>query len=170
MRDLAAGRTLLARYFAISYRVLATPAGREFPQAARGRGAPAIHGYSTEEELIVLVEDRRPSPADVVVDLGSGTGEVAIDLHRGTGCRVVGIDASRRAIAEAGRRTEEAGAAAAVRFEPGDLGTTEVRGSAAYELDSLMFVPQVPDVYAGVVPALGRAAAARMDEALGGTR
>jgi 2-polyprenyl-3-methyl-5-hydroxy-6-metoxy-1,4-benzoquinol methylase len=140
----------LARYFAISYRALATQAGREFLHTASVRDAPAVHGYSTAEDLVALIDALQPSPADVVVDLGCGIGEMAIALHRRTRCRVVGIDASGPAIAEARRRADEAGVAAAIGFELGDLGKTTVNGSAAYALDSLMFVPRAPGVLAGL--------------------
>jgi SAM-dependent methyltransferase len=146
-----AGRDAIVEwYFAASYRALATPAGREFLRAAAAPDAPAVHGYSTTEDIAALLEALQPSRDDVLVDLGCGIGEVAIAVHRGTGCRVLGVDASPRAIAEARRRASAAGVSSAVRFEVGDLGSTSMRGSAAYALDSLMFVRRPPDVLASV--------------------
>jgi SAM-dependent methyltransferase len=139
-----------AWYFALSYRVLATPAGRAFLRAARADDAPAVHGYATAEDLRALVAALHPSPDDVIVDLGCGIGEVAIALHQRTGCQVRGIDASRRAISDARRRAEAAGVAVAVQFEVGDLGDTAIRGSAAFALDSLMFVRRAPDLLASI--------------------
>lgn len=145
---------VLARYFALSYRVLATPAGREFLKAARAPGGPVVHGYATAEDLMALLEALQPSPRDVVADLGCGIGEVAIAVHRRTRCRVVGFDASPRAIAEARRRAAAEGVSSAVRFDVGELGSADIRGSAAYALDSLMFVRRAPDVLASVARSL----------------
>jgi cyclopropane-fatty-acyl-phospholipid synthase len=146
---------VIARYFAMTYRVLGTPAGREFLMAARERDAPAVHGYSTADDIAALTRALRPSPDDLVVDLGCGISEVAIAVHRRSGCRVVGIDASERAVNEARRRADEAGVADAVRFEVGDIGTKAVGGSVAYALDSLMFVRRAPDVLSSALQSLG---------------
>ena len=145
---------VLARYFALSYRVLATPAGREFLKRARAPGGPAVHGYATAQDLTALVGAMQRSPRDVVVDFGCGLGEVAIAVHRRTGSHVMGIDASPRAITEARRRAAAEGVSAAVRFEVGEIGSAEIGGSAAYALDSLMFVRRAPDVLASVVRSL----------------
>jgi SAM-dependent methyltransferase len=146
-----AGRdAIVGWYFAASYRALAAPAGRELLRASAGSDAPAVHGYSTAEDITALLEALQPSRDDVVLDLGCGIGEVAIAVHRRTGCHVLGVDASPRAIAEARRRTNAAGVSSAVRFEVGDLGSTSMRGSAAYTLDSLMFVRRAPHVLASV--------------------
>ena len=152
MRD-SLSDAVLERYFALSYRVLATPAGQEFLKRARAPGGPAVHGYSTPQDLTALLETLQPSPRDVVVDLGCGVGEVAIAVHRRTGAHVVGIDASPRAIAAARRRAAAEGVSAAVRFDVGEFGSAEIGGSAAYALDSLMFV-RAPDVLASVVRSL----------------
>lgn len=145
---------VIARYFGLSYRILATPAGREFLESACAAGAPAVHGYATAQDLTALLETLQPSPRDVVVDVGCGVGEVAIAVHRRTGAQVVGIDASPRAIADARRRAAGEGVSAAVRFDVGELGSVEIRGSAAYALDSLMFVRRAPEVLASVARSL----------------
>lgn len=137
-------------YFEVTYRLLRAPSGREFVRAATAPGAPAVHGYSTSEDLEALLYAIRPSMNDVVVDLGCGFGEVAIAVHRRTGCRVVGIDSAPEAVADARRRAAKAGATAAVRFQVADLKSAPVRGSAAYALDSLMFVPRPVEVMASV--------------------
>ncbi len=141
---------IVARYFDASYRLLAAPEGREFLRAAAVADAPAVHGYSTSDDLEALLDAMSPSRDDLLVDLGCGFGEVAIAIHRRTGCRVVGVDAAPDAIAEARRRAVEAGAAAAVRFHVGDLASPPVRGSGAYALDSLMFVLRPPAAIASV--------------------
>ncbi len=135
-------------YFRISYRLLATPAGRELGRAAAAPGSPAVHGYATSEDVEALLEAIRPSPEHVLVDLGCGFGEVAIAIHQRTGCRVVGLDAAPEAVVEARRRALAARVGEAVRFQVTDLRSRSVRGSAGYALDSLMFVPRPPEVLA----------------------
>lgn len=127
-------------YFEVSYRLLSAPAGREFLLRSAGPQAPAVHGYATAGDLQALVAALEPSPDDVLLDLGCGTGDVAIAIHWQTGCRVVGVDAAPRAVSEARRRAARAGAGAFVRFEVADLTSPPIRGSAAYALDSLMFL------------------------------
>lgn len=109
-----------------------------------------MHGYSTSRDVDALLDAIRPSRSDVLIDLGSGLGDVAIEIHRRTGCRVVGVDAAPGAVAEAQRRAKDAGAAPAVRFMVADLRSPPVRASAAYALDSLMFVPRPPEVIASL--------------------
>jgi demethylmenaquinone methyltransferase/2-methoxy-6-polyprenyl-1,4-benzoquinol methylase len=48
-------------------------------------------------------------PDDVVFDLATGTGAVALELVRRTGCSVVGVDQSPEMLAEARRRISFAG-------------------------------------------------------------
>jgi len=182
--DASAAR-IVGAYFELSYRLLSAPAGREFLRAAAVGDAPAVHGYSTSEDVEAVLDAIQPSATDLLVDLGCGLGEVAVAIHRRTGCRVVGIDAAPDAIGHARRRAAAAGAAASVRFHVGDLRSPPVRGSAAYALDSLMFVPRPPQAIASVSRSLeppgrilvtfvdhrglGRAAFARYIEA-GGIR
>jgi SAM-dependent methyltransferase len=135
--------SISAFYFEMSYRLLTTPTGRDFLRAAAGPRAPAVHGYATERDLDALVDALRPTPDDVVIDLGCGIGEAALAVHERTGCAVIGVDAAPRAIAEARRRAAAATASGRVRFELGDL-TSPPRGTAAFALDSLMFVPCLP--------------------------
>ncbi len=147
--DGAAGR-IASLYFEVSYRLLAAAEGREFLRASAAPDAPAVHGYSTLQDLAALLEALHPSPADTLIDLGCGIGEVAIAMHRRTGCRVVGVDAAPSAIAEARRSAAADGVHASVRFEVADLASPPVGGSAAYALDSLMFVPRPTQVLASV--------------------
>ncbi len=142
-------RRLASAYFAVSHRLLATPAGREFLRASAAAGAPAVHGYSTSEDLEALLEALRPSTSDLLVDLGCGIGDVAIAIHQRTGCRVVGVDVATRAVVEARQRAREACITAeAVRFEVGDLASLPVGAAGAYALDSMMFAPRPPKVLA----------------------
>ena len=51
-----------------------------------------------------LVSRTRATPDDTVLDVATGTGAVAAELIRRTGCAVVGLDQSRDMLAEARRR------------------------------------------------------------------
>jgi demethylmenaquinone methyltransferase/2-methoxy-6-polyprenyl-1,4-benzoquinol methylase len=51
-----------------------------------------------------LVSRTRARPDDTVLDVATGTGAVAAELIRRTGCTVVGLDQSREMLAEARRR------------------------------------------------------------------
>jgi demethylmenaquinone methyltransferase / 2-methoxy-6-polyprenyl-1,4-benzoquinol methylase len=51
-----------------------------------------------------LVSRVRAGPEDTVCDVATGTGAVAAELIRATGCSVVGLDQSREMLAEARRR------------------------------------------------------------------
>ena len=144
----ASVRWIAGLYFEVSYRLLAAPAGREFLRASAAPDAPAVHGYATSKDLDALLEALHPSPEDLLVDLGCGMGNVAIAIHRRAGCRVVGVDAAPRAVAEARRRAAEDDVGATVRFEVADLASPPVRGAAAYALDSLMFVRRPPQALA----------------------
>jgi len=137
---------LVSTYFDVSYRLLASAGGRELLRAAAAADAAAVHGYTTSRDVDALFDAIRPSPSDVLMDLGCGMGDVAIEIHRRTGCRVVGVDGAPAAVAEARRRARAAGADPAVRFVVADLSSPPVRASAAYALDSLMFVPRPPEV------------------------
>lgn len=56
-----------------------------------------------------LVSRIRAGPDDAVLDVATGTGAVAIELVRRTGCSVVGLDQSPEMLAEARRRVSAAG-------------------------------------------------------------
>ncbi|MBA3364848.1 MAG: class I SAM-dependent methyltransferase [Actinobacteria bacterium] len=143
-------RWIARLYFEVSYRVLAGTAGREFLHAASDRDEPAVHGYATALDIQALVEALHPLRGETLLDLGCGNGEVAITIHRRTGCRVIGIDAARRAVTEARRRAANVGVQRSVRFLVGDLGSPPTGASAAYALDSLMFARRPAHVLASV--------------------
>lgn len=75
------------------------------------------------DDLLALV---RPIPGGRAVDLGCGTGELTVDLHRHTGAAgTLGIDSSEAMLAKALRRgdTPATPSADGVTFEIGDLTT-----------------------------------------------
>jgi demethylmenaquinone methyltransferase/2-methoxy-6-polyprenyl-1,4-benzoquinol methylase len=66
-----------------------------------------------------LVERIAAGPGDVVLDVASGTGAVALELVRQKGCSVVGIDQSGEMLEEARRRIALAAATKDVRLVEG---------------------------------------------------
>ncbi len=147
----------LARvYFEVSYELLVgSIAGRRFLVLTAAGGAPA-HGYLTSGDLEALLTDLDPAPGDRVLDLGCGIGGVALEVHRRSGARVIGIDASRRAVAEATIRAQRAGLDASVTFLAGDLSRPPRVGLAsAYAIDSLMFVPDLAQAIRGIDQVIG---------------
>jgi demethylmenaquinone methyltransferase / 2-methoxy-6-polyprenyl-1,4-benzoquinol methylase len=66
-----------------------------------------------------LVSRMDVGPADTVLDVATGTGAVAIELVRQTGCRVVGLDQSRKMLETGRLRVAEAGVADRVELVEG---------------------------------------------------
>jgi demethylmenaquinone methyltransferase/2-methoxy-6-polyprenyl-1,4-benzoquinol methylase len=66
-----------------------------------------------------LVSRIDAAPGDVVLDVATGTGAVAIELARRHGCSVVGIDQSPEMLAEGRARVDRAGLGSRVRLEQG---------------------------------------------------
>lgn len=66
--------------------------------------------------LVSRIEAR---PGDAVLDVACGTGAVAIEVARRTGCAVVGLDQSAEMLAAGRRRVEEAGLGDRISLEEG---------------------------------------------------
>jgi demethylmenaquinone methyltransferase / 2-methoxy-6-polyprenyl-1,4-benzoquinol methylase len=98
-------------------------------QAARELFAPLGPTYDRYARLLsfgqdprwrrFLVERVEAGPGDVVLDVATGTGAVALELVRLKGCTVVGIDQSAEMLAEARRRITLAGATKETRLVEG---------------------------------------------------
>jgi demethylmenaquinone methyltransferase / 2-methoxy-6-polyprenyl-1,4-benzoquinol methylase len=83
-------------------------------ELARGLFAPLAPSYDRYATLLSFGQDPRwrrflvsrlpVGPEDVVLDVATGTGAVAVELVRQTGCSVVGADQSPEMLAEARRR------------------------------------------------------------------
>lgn len=88
---------------------------------ARSLFAPLPATYDRWSRLLSLGQDPRwrrflvsrvdAGPGDSVLDVATGTGAVAIELVRLTGCNVIGVDHSPEMLAEAERRVAAAGLA-----------------------------------------------------------
>ena len=88
--------------------------------------APLGPTYDRYARLLSLGQDPRwrrflvsridAGPGDTIVDVATGTGAVAIELVRRTGCSVVGVDQSPEMLAVGRRRAARAGLAKRIRF------------------------------------------------------
>ena len=147
--------TVLVRaYFDVSYGLLGSEAGRQLLRHAAAGGEP-VHGYLTIDDRDQLVAVLDPRPGDRLLDLGSGPGGVALEIHRRTGAEIVGIDLAPRAIASANQRAEGAGVGGAVTFTTGILSRPPHVGARnAYAIDSLMFLPDLTRAIRGIGEAL----------------
>lgn len=89
-------------------------------ERARGLFAPLGSSYDRYARLLSFGQDPRwrrflvsrlpVGPDDRVLDVATGTGAVALELVRRTGCSVVGVDQSAEMLAEARRRVRLAAA------------------------------------------------------------
>jgi demethylmenaquinone methyltransferase / 2-methoxy-6-polyprenyl-1,4-benzoquinol methylase len=98
-------------------------------QAARELFAPLGPTYDRYARLLSLGQDPRwrrflverveAGHGDVVIDVATGTGAVALELVRRKGCTVVGVDQSGEMLEEARRRIALAAATKDIRLEEG---------------------------------------------------
>jgi demethylmenaquinone methyltransferase/2-methoxy-6-polyprenyl-1,4-benzoquinol methylase len=98
-------------------------------RAARELFAPLGPTYDRYARLLSLGQDPRwrrflverieAGPADLVLDVATGTGAVAIELVRRTGCSVVGVDPSTEMLDEARRRIKVARTTRDIRLVEG---------------------------------------------------
>lgn len=130
-------------YFEASYGLLTgSPEGRRFLQLAAPLPGVVVHGYTTADDLSTLVRVLHPGASSRLLDLGCGVGAIALEVSRRTGAFVTGVDLSARAIATAAARSVAIGAQARVVFSRASIARPpRIRATAAYALDSLMFVP-----------------------------
>jgi SAM-dependent methyltransferase len=70
-------------------------------------------------------------PADRVLDVGCGPGELLVRMAQRTGCSGLGVDASELVVAEARRRAQARAPGAGLRFVAGDAQDL-VEGDAAF--------------------------------------
>ena len=94
------------------------------PGECPGPGESLVDSRGMARGLVRMV-DTVVAPAEIradhhVVDAGSGVGGTVLRLASTTGCRVTGLDLSKRQLETARRKTAEAGLADQVRFEHAD--------------------------------------------------
>lgn len=88
---------------------------------------PDIHFTPTRQDVVeAMLQLAAVTRDDVVYDLGSGDGRIAIIAAQQYGARAVGIELDPRLVALARQNAEDAGVGARVRFVEGDLFTTPI--------------------------------------------
>ena len=142
-------------YFNVSYQLLTgSVAGRRLLALPAAGGGP-VHGYFTSQDRDALLADLDPAAGDQLLDLGCGIGGIALELHRRSDARILGIDISSRAVAAATARARHAGVDASIWFLVGDISRPpRIRAGSAYANDSLMFVPDLVEALRGIGDAL----------------
>ena len=120
---------------------------RPWRRQSRGRAAakplrtPDVIYVPTPPEVVdEMLRMAKIRPWDVLYDLGSGDGRIAIAAARQYGIRAVGIDIDPQRIAEANENARAAGVANKVRFILGDLFQADISEATVvtlYLLDSL---------------------------------
>jgi SAM-dependent methyltransferase len=150
------GRRLTRAYFAVAYSLLLdSTTGRRLLELVATNAGVAVHGYLTADDLDALLGALRPAIGRRLLDLGCGTGGVALEVQRRSGVEIVGIDTSTRALVHATAGVERAGVGRAVRFVAGDLAHPPLVGAAgAYAIDSLMFAPSLSATIRGIGEAI----------------
>ncbi|HUY98754.1 MAG TPA: class I SAM-dependent methyltransferase [Thermomicrobiaceae bacterium] len=151
-----AAAALAGAYFDLSYRLLVgSKAGQRLLQLTASGDEP-VHGYFTAEDRAVLLAALAPVAGERLLDLGSGIGGIALEMHRLAGVEIVGIDVSASAVAAASHRAEREGVGGAVRFVQGNLARPlRINATGAYAIDSLMFLPDPARVLRAVGEELG---------------
>jgi SAM-dependent methyltransferase len=76
----------------------------------------------------------RVGPGDLLIDLGSGDGRIAIAAAKAYGAEAVGVDLDPRRIAEARERVRRHGVAGRVKFLHGDLFEADLGKATAVSL------------------------------------
>ncbi len=97
------------------------------------------HGFADVAQIDLAISLAGPGPGDLLLEIGCGSGKVAGYIHRATGARVQGIDASPTAIDLA--RKEFRGSDA-LAFRQGDLNDLHIAPESARAVlmvDSIYF-------------------------------
>lgn len=102
-------------------------------------------GWDALAEIVDVLDLR---PAETILDLACGRGGYGLEIVRRTGARLIGLDFSAVAIAEARRQSEAFGLTDRAEFRVADMARTELR-SASIDvvvcMDSIQFANPVSE-------------------------
>lgn len=113
-------------------------AGTDFPQEF------GHISFVTLQELRRISVELRLFPDDTLVDLGCGMAGPALWVAREARCKLIGIDLSPVAVAQAGVRASQLGLSGSARFMVGTFAETGLEGGsagAAMSEDALQYAP-----------------------------
>lgn len=121
-RTVAMCATLLAVSVALSATELRPTSAEAGQAAATPTRTPDVVFVPTPEEVVdAMLKVAKVTSRDVVYDLGSGDGRIAIAAAKEHGARAIGIDIDPQRIAEANENAKKAGVTDKVRFVQADL-------------------------------------------------
>jgi len=125
----------LNRFFVRAVLVLAASVLTQAQAAERAVRAPDVVFVPTPQEIVEdMLRLANVRKGDVLYDLGSGDGRIAITAAKNYGIRAVGIDIDPDRIAEARQNAKKAGVAALVEFRLEDLFLSDFREATVVTL------------------------------------
>jgi cyclopropane fatty-acyl-phospholipid synthase-like methyltransferase len=134
---------------ALSIALAASPAAAQSRIPRPPQPAPDVIYVPTPMPTVqAMLELAEVRPGDVLYDLGSGDGRIPIEAARRYGVCGVGVEISRRLVAEAQANARQAGVSHLVRFELGDLFRADYRDASVVTLYLL------PELNARLMPKL----------------
>jgi SAM-dependent methyltransferase len=119
----------------------ATPTVGEVMNRHLGLPPDLLAGVVPAEAIPELTTELRLRPGDTLLDLACGRAGYGLTIARASGARLVGIDVSAEALAQARQQAERLGVADA-RFQVGDLtasGLLDASADAVLCLDAVQF-------------------------------
>ncbi|GAA4513534.1 hypothetical protein GCM10023191_080740 [Actinoallomurus oryzae] len=102
------------------------------------------YSYVSRSELEMFAEYLRVGPSDTLADLGCGRGGPGLIVAARTGARLIGLDLSEVAIADARRAAERFRLSSPAEFRRSDIAATGLPDGcveAAMSVDALTFAP-----------------------------
>ena len=106
-----------------------------FAEASLAQQQPDVIFVPTPQEVVErMLQVAKVGPGDVLYDLGSGDGRIAITAAKKYGIRAIGIDIDPERIAEANENAKQAGVAKLVRFRQEDLFKADFRDATVVTL------------------------------------
>jgi len=110
----------------------APAAGAEIPGGLPDIPTPYLPSTTVAVDEMLRLAD--VTPADLVVDLGSGDGRMVIQAARDYGARGLGIELDPKLVAESRENARKAGVADRVAFRQGDVLTADYRDATVVTL------------------------------------
>ena len=127
----------------------ATPAVGEITNRHMGLPADLSAGVVAAEAIPELITGLRLKPGDTLLDLACGRAAYGLTIARSAGARLIGVDFSAQALAEAGQQATRLGVTGA-EFRVGEItasGLPDASAGAVLCTDSIQFPDHPADAY-----------------------